>query len=213
MSRRPIKARDTRWAQRVATLLVQTGLTPNMISIASVGFAAMAGAALTFTPYVLVLQKLALYVVAVLGIQLRLLCNLFDGMVAVEGGRQTKSGEIFNELPDRFSDVAVLLGCGYAVGAHFRGPELGALACILALIAAYVRALGAAAGAGQCFLGPMAKPQRMAIVTVACASAAVLVLWDLDRAVLQLALAVVVVGCVVTLWRRTCWIVRQLEAR
>jgi phosphatidylglycerophosphate synthase len=116
-------------------------------------------------------------------------------------------------LPDRFSDVAVLLGCGYAVGAHSHGQELGALACILALITAYVRALGAAAGAGQCFLGPMAKPHRMAIVTVACASAAVLAIWDLDRAVLQLALAVLILGCVVTLWRRTCWIVRHLEAR
>jgi phosphatidylglycerophosphate synthase len=30
-----------------------------------------------------------------------------DGMVAVEGGFRTKSGEIFNELPDRFADVFV----------------------------------------------------------------------------------------------------------
>ena len=42
---------------------------------------------------------------AALCIQLRLVCNLLDGMVAVEHGKGSPSGPIWNELPDRFADV------------------------------------------------------------------------------------------------------------
>jgi len=56
---------------------------------------------------------------AVAGIQGRLLCNMLDGMVAIEGGRQTKSGEIFNDLPDRVADAVIFVCAGYGSRAHF----------------------------------------------------------------------------------------------
>ena len=40
-------------------------------------------------------------------IQLRLLCNLLDGLVALEGGRKGKAGDLFNEAPDRYADVVL----------------------------------------------------------------------------------------------------------
>src|SRR5438105_2817615 len=49
--------------------------------------------------------EILLYLTAAGCIQLRLLCNLLDGMVAIEGGFRSRSGEVFNELPDRVSDV------------------------------------------------------------------------------------------------------------
>ena len=49
-------------------------------------------------------------------IQLRLIANLLDGLVAVEGGKRTPTGELYNEAPDRIADTAVLVGAGYAVG-------------------------------------------------------------------------------------------------
>jgi phosphatidylglycerophosphate synthase len=55
-----------------------------------------------------------LLLVAVVGVQLRLLCNLFDGMVAVEGGKKSKSGEVFNDMPDRIADPILLVCAGYA---------------------------------------------------------------------------------------------------
>ena len=54
--------------------------------------------------------------VAACCIQLRLLCNVLDGLLAIEGGLQTKSGAVFNELPDRLSDTVILVCAGYAVG-------------------------------------------------------------------------------------------------
>lgn len=210
IARRPIAARNTRWASTTARWLTRTGLRPNQISLLSVVFGALAGAALASTVLVSGLGRAALLLGAAVGIQLRLLCNLFDGMVAVEGGFRTAAGEIYNELPDRFADLAVLVGAGYAAGSS---PELGWAAAVAAVTTAYVRALGAAAGAGQHFVGPMAKQQRMALMTVACVVQGVLaaLFWRVD--LLQPALGLVVAGCVVTMIRRCTRIVRALEAR
>jgi phosphatidylglycerophosphate synthase len=93
---------------------------------------------------------------------MRLLANMFDGMVAIESDRASPIGELFNEVPDRVSDAALLIGLGYARGGHVL---LGFTAALLAVFTAYVRAMGKVAGGRQEFCGPMAKPQRMLVVT------------------------------------------------
>jgi phosphatidylglycerophosphate synthase len=103
------------------------------------------------------------FLLAALLMQLRLLANMLDGMVAVETQRASPVGELFNEVPDRVSDAAILIGAGYAAGGL---PELGYLAACVALFVAYVRAEGKVAGAHQEFCGPLAKPQRMFVMTV-----------------------------------------------
>lgn len=211
--RRPISARDTRWAAACARWLANRGATPNGISVASAVFGAGAGLAFFGTSRVDGAAAAALLVAAAAGIQLRLLCNLFDGMVAVEGGRRTKSGEIFNDLPDRFADWAILLGAGYASGAGPSGPALGWAASLLAIFTAYVRALGSSAGARAHFEGPMAKQHRMAVMTAAALGSAVLTLFNRPFPLVQAALWVVVVGSAVTLVRRTTRIVKELESR
>jgi phosphatidylglycerophosphate synthase len=210
--RRPIQARDTKWAAAIAQWLTKAGFRPNQISLLSIGFAAVAGACLlgsgqaeaTWVRCLLLLSAAA-------GIQLRLLCNLFDGMVAVEGGFKTRSGEIFNEFPDRFSDLLVFLGAGYALAPTWWGVELGWTAALLAVLTAYIRALGGSAGASQQFCGPMAKPQRMAVMTAACLLSVPEVLLRWQVSMLTCALGIVVLGCVVTLWRRTVRVVKELE--
>ena len=145
--------------------------------------------------------------------QLRLLCNLFDGMVAVEGGFKTKSGEIYNELPDRFADALILAGAGYSLPFSLWLQTLGWLAAALAVITAYVRAMGVAAGATQHFIGPMAKPQRMAVMTVTCVALAVLTLCKVSFDLMQLSLGIICAGCLVTIARRVVRIVRELESK
>lgn len=209
-ARRPIAARNTRWAAATARWLAGTGIRPNQISLLSVLFGVVAGASLALTPWVSAQVRALLFLGGALGIQLRLLCNLFDGMVAVEGGFRTPAGEIYNELPDRFADLAIFVGAGYALGST---PVLGWAAAVAAITTAYVRALGAAAGAGQHFIGPMAKQQRMALMTGVCVAQAALAFlpWRLD--LLRMALGLVIAGCVVTMIRRCARIVRALEAK
>jgi phosphatidylglycerophosphate synthase len=144
---------------------------------------------------------------------MRLLCNLFDGMVAIEGGFRTKSGEIYNELPDRFSDGFILAGAGYVYPEAPWLSAVGWVAALLAVTTAYVRALGAAAGAEQCFVGPMAKQHRMAIMTVAALASAIGEFFAQQGVIIAAALGVIVAGCMVTIWRRCSRIVRELEAK
>lgn len=54
------------------------------------------------------------WLIAALGAQLRLTANMLDGMVALASRRDSKVGELYNEIPDRVSDAAVSIGAGYA---------------------------------------------------------------------------------------------------
>lgn len=213
IARRPLRSRQTAWANAVAQLLVRWRVLPNAISVASVAHALAAALALYFSFAAASGQRALLLVAAILGIQGRLLCNLFDGMVAVEGGRKTKSGEIFNDLPDRIADALLFIGAGYAARPHAFVLELGYLAAALAIFTAYVRMLGGASGLKQSFIGPMAKQHRMAVLSAACLLSIFETRFLPAGTVLWAALIVVNAGCLITIWRRTTRIARELEAR
>lgn len=200
-ARRPIASRNLAFIQAIARWLTARDVSPNSISASSTLFAACGAAALIATrgaepgaPVRL------LWLVAAICVQLRLLANLFDGMVALASGKASPVGELFNEVPDRISDVLLLVALGFVAGSQ---PGLGYGAAILALFVAYVRAIGASAGAGQVFAGVMAKQQRMFLVTLlclfhACAPAA----WQEARigtwGAAACTLSLICVGCVVT---------------
>jgi phosphatidylglycerophosphate synthase len=210
--RRPIAARESGWARQVARALAHRGVRPNAVSGASVFFAAVAALCL-----IAVSQNggkgtaVALFVIAALCIQLRLLCNLFDGMLAVEFDQASAVGPIYNDFPDRPSDILILVGCGYCAALpalHL----LGWIAAALAVTTAYVRVLGVAVGAREYFIGPMAKPQRMAVATIACVLSALEAVVGWPPRAMIVALVVVVLGCVVTVVRRLKFISRDLNA-
>ena len=211
--RRPIPARQTRWASAVAGRLARTGVRPNQVSVFGVVVASLAGACLVIGARSGTGWHIALFISAAALIPVRLLCNLFDGMLAVEMGLQTKSGIVYNDLPDRIADAVILVCAGYAITGIEWGRDLGWAAGLLAVMTAYVRLLGGASGASQDFGGPMAKQQRMAVMAVACllAAAGAAAGWS-DR-VLAAALVIVVAGCLGTVARRTLHVVRELESR
>jgi phosphatidylglycerophosphate synthase len=212
-ARRPLKTRQAAWAGALARLLVRSGISPNAISITSVFFALGGAAALYFSANLTGVERALIFVLAVAGIQGRLLCNMLDGMVAIEGGRQTKSGEIFNDLPDRVADALIFIAAGYAARQHAFGVDLGYLAAVLAVFTAYVRMLGGASGLKQSFIGPMAKQHRMAVLTMACVLSIFETRFFAPGTVLWTALIVINVGCLATVWRRTARIARELESR
>ena len=207
--RRPLTSRNTRWAGALARRLARGPLTPNGISMLSVVFATLAGAAFWASGRTEGGAQAALLVAAALGCQLRLLCNLLDGMVAVEGGRGTPDGPFWNEAPDRVADVVILVGAG--LGAH--EPALGWAVATLAVGTAYMRELGRANGTGSDFGGPMAKPHRMALMTGGALVAAVVSLLPVGAPVgalgiLEIALWIVAAGALLTVVLRS----RRLSA-
>lgn len=213
VTRRPIPSRGASWAILVTRRLQRAGVRPNQISVLGAVVAALAAACLILAGRTEDGTRIALLLIAAVAMPLRLLCNLLDGMLAVEGGLKTATGELYNELPDRLADLLILGGAGYAAGEIAWGPELGWTAATVALLTAYVRTLGAAAGASHHFVGPMAKPRRMHVLIAACLLSAVetAVGWPEGR-VLAVALVAIVVGGVATIVRRLRRIAAELEA-
>lgn len=199
-NRRPLKTRQAGWAQALARGLGAAGLSPNAISTLGVLFAAGGAACFLAAP-----DNRWLWLGGALGIQLRLLANMLDGLVAVEGGKASATGPLFNELPDRIEDALLLVAAGYGAGA----AELGYGATILTVATAYVRASGGALGLPQDFVGPMAKQHRMFVLTLGAILAALLP----GQPIMLAALWIIVVGAALTCVVRTMRIARLLKAR
>lgn len=214
LRRRPLKTRGKPWAQSLAAWLTRAGIEPNHISL--FGLVAAAGGATAFIAAGRTAgswPRAACFLLAGGCVQLRLLCNLMDGLVAVEGGRRTPSGEIYNEAPDRVADILFLAAAGHSTGWTGWEPEFGWAAATMAVLVAYIRALGGQAGASQYFLGPMAKPHRMFALTVACAASAAEALARLPARMMTLALGIIIVGAIWTAVRRTVCIMAELERK
>ncbi len=210
--RRPIASRDKSWAKAAVKSLASRGVSPNAVSGASVVFAALAALCLVMAPRLDSKSlQLALFLGAAACIQLRLLCNLFDGMLAVEHGKGSALGAIWNDFPDRPADVLILVGCGFAGGPDWM-PFLGFVAAMLALLTAYTRVLGSAIGGGEHFTGPMAKPQRMALSTIASVGGALEVALSLKHNAMMAALTIIAIGCIWTTVRRLKLIAGVLNA-
>jgi phosphatidylglycerophosphate synthase len=211
--RRPLATRERGWANALARALSAAGISPDSISLTSVVFAVAAGVLLWLSGGSYGLARALELLGAAALIQLRLLCNMLDGMVAIEGGRRTPHGEISNDFPDRIADLAILLGAGYSLTAFAWGRELGWVAGAFAILTAYVRVLGSAIGTRQYFIGPMAKPQRMAVMTVACVLSTLEPFVGWRGEIVATALVVIVAGSVITLVRRTARIIVDANAR
>jgi phosphatidylglycerophosphate synthase len=222
--RRPIKSRSLKPATVAARTLVKLGVTPNQVSLASIAMAALGALALAATTVSAPGNPVAFeFLLAAIFIQLRLVCNLLDGMMAVECGKATSSGELYNEIPDRISDTVLLAAAGYTAGCSAYGGEnfylavsAGWLAATLALFTAYVRAFGARYMQKQDFCGPMAKPHRMAALTIGSVLAALQTLiFKASEAnqpnVLLVTLLIICVGSAVTVVRRTMHLKKAME--
>lgn len=211
MDRRPLTSRSASWAQAAARGLAGLGLSPNQISVIGVLFAAGAGGCFVGAGWTEGVARAVLLVAAAVGIQLRLLCNLFDGMVAIEHDRKSPTGDIYNDAPDRFEDLFILVGAGYAAAAWPWAAAIGWAAGAVAVLTAYVRLLGAALGQPHDFRGPMAKPHRMFVATVAALAAAGLEFAGYADHALVGGLGLIVVLGLVTVARRLLGLGRSLR--
>jgi len=213
--RRPLASRNIPFFRNLAAGLARAGVAPNTISFFSIIFAIASGVALAWTTRVDGWLLRLCWLGAGAGIQLRLMANLLDGLVAVEGGKGGPTGDLWNEAPDRFADVAIFVGAGFAAGSDVL---LGCGAALAAVFVAYIRALGASVGAGQVFLGPQAKPHRMFVLTVVCVVTAAVPVFpsrigDEPLPLITVALWIVIVGCIITIGRRLACIATILREK
>lgn len=209
LDRRPISARKLGASRALASALARAGVTPNQISLTGMLSGVGSGFALALTPLAPGMWWRVLFACAAVLILLRLLCNMLDGMVAVARDACTPLGELYNEIPDRVSDTATLVGLGFALGGL---PLLGFTAALVAMFTAYIRAMGKAVGGPQQFCGPMSKPQRMftaAAAALFCALAPAA--WQPEFGVPALALLLVCAGAALACLRRLARVASALK--
>lgn len=214
-NRRPIASRSLGLSQAIARVCARVGIGANTISIIGLACAMLAGALLAGTMWGERVER-HFFLAAGLLIPLRLLCNMIDGLVAVECGKGTPTGELYNEVPDRVADAAVLAGAGYAVTSSV---SFGYLAALLALFVTYIRVLGRSLGQSSDFRGPMAKQQRMILIIAASLYLALapaswrveVTLGNHTLGVMEIALAIISIGCVATAARRLRTLAQRLK--
>jgi len=181
-------------------ICVRLGISPDTVSCLSI--LASAGAAAAFWqaqafPWLFLAAPALCYV--------RLWLNMLDGMVALASGKASRRGEIFNELPDRISDLLIFAGVAHS---GLCAPILAYWAAILALLTAYVGTLGQAVGARREYGGIMSKPWRMVALHAGLWTAWVV---GPQARVLDWTCLGIILGCVETVAVRLSRIFRTLR--
>ena len=146
-------------------------------------------------------------ILSVIGIEGRLIMNLFDGMVAVEHNKKSAVGGLYNEVPDRVADTFIIIGAGLLTKGFPYGMDLAYIATILAVVTAYIRTLGASLNCGHHFLGPMAKQHRMALLAGSC----IVAIWY--PPVFYYSMIVMNIGLIITCYRRLSKVAGLLKQR
>ena len=145
--------------------LLAAGVTPNAVTLAALALSLGVGAVLTLRPasaWTLAAVPLVLL--------LRMALNALDGMMAREGGQESKLGLVLNEVGDILADGAIYLPFALALGVH---ALLAGGFVLLAAASEAAGLAGMATGAGRRYDGPFGKSDRafaigaLAIITAA----------------------------------------------
>jgi CDP-diacylglycerol---glycerol-3-phosphate 3-phosphatidyltransferase len=140
----------------VVDRLAAARVSPDTVTLAAIPVAAVGGLALLASPTI---PAVLLIVPVVAG--LRLLLNLIDGALARATGRSHPRGEVFNEVGDRLSDIALLAPVAFLPGAQRETVLLGVMT---ALLASFIGVVSKTAGGQRLYGGVLSKPGRMALL-------------------------------------------------
>lgn len=128
-------------------------INPDLLSYLAVFVAFLTGLCFYFS-----VQKNGLLIIAAALTFLRMTLNTIDGVIAIERGNLRLKGEIVNALPDRYSDIFVLLGVAFSA---YCNVYIGSLAVISVLLVSYTGMMGKAIGVNWQHHGPLGKVERL----------------------------------------------------
>lgn len=142
-------------------------VNPDLLSYLAVFVSAVTGLALFCFPY-----NTGLLGVAFVLVVLRMVLNTFDGMIAIAQGKKTMIGEVVNALPDRYSDIFLMLGLALCPA---NNHVIGAVAIVSVLLVSYTGMLGKAMGVSWQHQGPAGKVDRLVVLLIVIAGQYILV--------------------------------------
>ncbi|WP_232688554.1 CDP-alcohol phosphatidyltransferase family protein [Halobacterium zhouii] len=156
---RPVATRLLRpWVRGARGL----GATPNTVSVVAFALAlAAAGAFYVATPLA--------YGVGALCVFLNGWLDLLDGALARELGTDSEAGDLLDHVLDRYADVVVVAGLAAGIGRY----DLGLAAVTGVLLTSYLGTQAQAVGLDRVYGGLLGRADRLALVGITAAAAAV----------------------------------------
>jgi len=139
---------------------VLKGVHPDILSYLAVAVAFFTGACFYFSA-----NNPLLLILAIILTFLRMTLNTLDGVIAIERGNLRLEGEIVNALPDRYSDIFVMLGIAFS---PYCNIYIGSIAAVSVLLVSYSGMLGKAIGVNWQHHGPLGKVERLILMMIAC---------------------------------------------
>ena len=113
--------------------------------------------------YVYAPNKPELLIISIFLTLFRMTLNTIDGVIAIERGNLKLKGEIVNALPDRYSDIFILIGIGIS---SLCNPLLGMLGMASMFLVSYTGMLSKAIGAQWQHHGPLGKVERLIFIMI-----------------------------------------------
>ncbi len=147
--------------RRILTPLAKQmkNVNPDILSYAAVPVALLIGICVYFSAD----NNLLLILVIILTF-IRMTLNTLDGIIAMEQGKTSLAGEIVNALPDRYSDIFLMLAIAFS---SYCRSYIGATAAICVLLVSYTGMMGKAIGVNWQHQGPLGKVERLILIMIA----------------------------------------------
>jgi len=163
---------------RLSILLVRYNISPNFLS-----FLGLVSGILVGVFYGLYRPAWALVFLVFCGI-----LDILDGKVAVNGGKKTLFGAVFDSSLDRYSEFAIYLGLGYYYRHHWTLWAL-AFAFLGSTMVSYTRARAESLGI-DCRTGVMQRAERIVLMIIGTLTGMIFKRFDLVMNVTIIILAV-----------------------
>ncbi|MGB2727744.1 MAG: CDP-alcohol phosphatidyltransferase family protein [Halobacteriota archaeon] len=146
-------------ARRIARFLAALGISPNLLSLLSFFFAALAGLFFFLSGN----DSLLLLAAGIFVCQNAFL-DALDGVLARETGNACKKGDFLDHVLDRYSDVFII---GGIIFGGYICWEIGVIAIIGVLLSSYMGTQAQAVGLRRVYGGLVGRADRLLIIIVA----------------------------------------------
>jgi archaetidylinositol phosphate synthase len=148
----------------------------------------------------------------------RMTLNTLDGVIALAIGKSSVEGEIVNALPDRYSDIFLMLGIAFS---SYCNVYLGIVAALSVLLVSYAGMLGKAVGLNWQHQGPLGKVERLILIMLACLAQYIMVRMGRDRLVvfswrlsaIEICMGWFIIAAQISVYRRVLGAVREIKER
>lgn len=139
------------------------GLTPNAVSVVSLGMAFAAGIAFAFG-----MEYRMAYLVGAFCVFFNGWLDLIDGALARELSVDSPAGDLLDHVIDRYADIVMIVGLAAGIGRY----DLGLAAVTGVLMTSYLGTQAQAVGLERVYAGFVGRADRLAIIGLVSGAAA-----------------------------------------